>query len=79
MDKHNTQVHLVSEVGVGTTFWFDLPVYDLAEYVEANYAAIAEPTAGVADAGREYDEQPIGSLTAKVTKNDTKTASSSAV
>jgi len=35
MDKHNSQVHLVSAVGVGTTFWFDLPVYDLAEYSEA--------------------------------------------
>jgi hypothetical protein len=23
---------LVSEVGVGSTFWFDLPFYDLAEY-----------------------------------------------
>ena len=36
MDKHNSQVHLVSAVGVGTTFWFDLPVYDLAEYAEAS-------------------------------------------
>ncbi len=34
MDKHNAQVHLVSAVGVGTTFWFDLPVYDLAEYAD---------------------------------------------
>ncbi|MEM6449198.1 MAG: ATP-binding protein [Cyanobacteria bacterium P01_D01_bin.105] len=34
MDKHNSQVHLVSAVGVGTTFWFDLPVYDLTEYAE---------------------------------------------
>lgn len=24
IEKHNSQVHLVSEVGVGTTFWFDL-------------------------------------------------------
>ena len=32
MDRHNSQINLVSEVGVGTTFWFDLPVYDLAEY-----------------------------------------------
>lgn len=31
MDKHNSQVHLVGEVGVGTTFWFDLPVYELAD------------------------------------------------
>lgn len=27
VEKHSSQVHLVSEVGVGTTFWFDLPVY----------------------------------------------------
>jgi two-component system sensor histidine kinase NblS len=28
MEKHHTKVHLVSEVGVGTTFWFDLAVFD---------------------------------------------------
>ncbi len=27
VDKHQSQVHLVSEVGIGTTFWFDLEVY----------------------------------------------------
>ncbi|WP_156120493.1 two-component system sensor histidine kinase NblS [Neosynechococcus sphagnicola] len=27
MEKHHSQVHLVSEVSVGTTFWFDLPVF----------------------------------------------------
>jgi two-component system sensor histidine kinase NblS len=27
IEKHHSQVHLVSEVGVGTTFWFDLDVY----------------------------------------------------
>ena len=26
IEKHQSQVHLVSEVGVGTTFWFDLTV-----------------------------------------------------
>ncbi|NCO74119.1 MAG: cell wall metabolism sensor histidine kinase WalK [Cyanobacteria bacterium] len=26
-DKHNSQIHLTSEVGVGTTFWFDLQIY----------------------------------------------------
>ena len=31
MDKHNSQLNLVSAVGVGTTFWFDLPVYELAD------------------------------------------------
>lgn len=27
VEKHHSRVHLVSEVGVGTTFWFDLPVF----------------------------------------------------
>lgn len=27
VEKHNSQVHLISEVGIGTTFWFDLAVY----------------------------------------------------
>jgi two-component system sensor histidine kinase NblS len=27
IEKHSSQVYLVSEVGVGTTFWFDLTVY----------------------------------------------------
>jgi two-component system, OmpR family, sensor histidine kinase NblS len=27
IEKHQSQMHLVSEVGVGTTFWFDLSVY----------------------------------------------------
>jgi two-component system sensor histidine kinase NblS len=28
MDKHDTQIHLISEVNVGTTFWFDLIIYE---------------------------------------------------
>ncbi|WGV27729.1 two-component system sensor histidine kinase NblS [Halotia branconii] len=28
MERHRSVVHLVSEVGVGTTFWFDLNVFD---------------------------------------------------
>jgi two-component system sensor histidine kinase NblS len=27
VEKHSSRVHLVSEVGVGTTFWFDLAVF----------------------------------------------------
>ncbi|MFB2769329.1 two-component system sensor histidine kinase NblS [Pelatocladus sp. BLCC-F211] len=27
-EKHHSKVHLVSEVGVGTTFWFDLGVFE---------------------------------------------------
>lgn len=26
IEKHHTQIRLISELGVGTTFWFDLPV-----------------------------------------------------
>jgi two-component system sensor histidine kinase NblS len=34
IEKHHTRVHLVSEVGVGTTFWFDLTVFQEAALVE---------------------------------------------
>ncbi|WGT68522.1 two-component system sensor histidine kinase NblS [cyanobacterium endosymbiont of Epithemia clementina EcSB] len=27
IEKHHSQIHLISEVGVGTTFWFDLVIY----------------------------------------------------
>jgi two-component system sensor histidine kinase NblS len=27
IEKHNSQINIISEVGVGTTFWFDLAVY----------------------------------------------------
>jgi two-component system sensor histidine kinase NblS len=27
IEKHHSQIHLVSEVGVGTTFWFDLMIH----------------------------------------------------
>ena len=35
IEKHHTTVHLVSEVGVGTTFWFDLAVFKEAATVES--------------------------------------------
>jgi two-component system, OmpR family, sensor histidine kinase NblS len=34
IEKHHSSVHLVSEVGVGTTFWFDLAVYQDAPLPE---------------------------------------------
>ncbi|MDJ0675882.1 MAG: ATP-binding protein [Calothrix sp. MO_167.B42] len=30
-EKHHSKVHLVSEVGVGTTFWFDLNIFDVQD------------------------------------------------
>ena len=39
IEKHRSRVHLVSEVGVGTTFWFDLKVFQeetLTEVADAN-------------------------------------------
>ncbi len=38
MDKHNSQLNLVSAVGVGTTFWFDLPVYELTDKLAGKLA-----------------------------------------
>jgi len=34
MEKHHTNVHLVSEVGIGTTFWFDLAVIEAVVQTE---------------------------------------------
>ena len=28
LEKHGTSVRMASELGVGTTFWFDLPLED---------------------------------------------------
>ncbi|MFK8185328.1 MAG: two-component system sensor histidine kinase NblS [Phormidesmis sp.] len=60
MDKHNSQVHLVSAVGVGTTFWFDLPVYDLTEYagVPSNSETV-ESGAGLASAETAIEDVSV--------------------
>ncbi|HEY9738154.1 MAG TPA: ATP-binding protein [Trichocoleus sp.] len=51
IEKHHSQVHLVSEVGSGTTFWFDLPVYTAdAPGAERNQPANAQRPAAGADA-----------------------------
>lgn len=42
-EKHHSRVHLVSEVGVGTTFWFDLNVYqEKKTAIKANPSPPAE-------------------------------------
>ena len=46
IDKHHSQIHLISEVGVGTTFWFDLPLYqDNCETPKTDSQAEELPTA----------------------------------
>ena len=41
IDKHNSQVFIESEVGVGTTFWFDLPVSQ--ELIEETKPIVTNP------------------------------------
>lgn len=46
VDKHHSAVHLVSEVGVGTTFWFDLSVFVEQPLITDNLSlmdAISQP------------------------------------
>ncbi|WP_338462367.1 ATP-binding protein [Synechococcus elongatus IITB7] len=33
VEKHQSRIHLISEVGIGTTFWFDLPIYQPEEAI----------------------------------------------
>lgn len=49
IDKHHTSVHLVSEVGVGTTFWFDLAVFQEETPLIENLLVVE--TAGVGSRG----------------------------
>ncbi|MBW4627006.1 MAG: cell wall metabolism sensor histidine kinase WalK [Brasilonema octagenarum HA4186-MV1] len=38
IEKHQTKIYLVSEIGIGTTFWFDLAVFDeQAPHVPKSY------------------------------------------
>ncbi|MEM6869090.1 MAG: ATP-binding protein, partial [Cyanobacteria bacterium P01_C01_bin.121] len=63
MDKHNSQVNLVGEVGVGTTFWFDLPVYDIREYPTSDLAPTELNTAATevqSEALSELEAAPSG-------------------
>lgn len=40
IDKHHTTVHLISEVGVGTTFWFDLAIFQEEAALVENLAVV---------------------------------------
>ena len=44
IDKHHTTINLVSEVNVGTTFWFDLAVYQPKQTVERENSWPVEAT-----------------------------------
>ncbi len=37
IDKHHSKVNLVSELGIGTTFWFDLAVFEEKSVPEENH------------------------------------------
>ncbi len=41
-DKHHSKMHIISEVGTGTTFWFDLTIFDesLQKKVQLEKAAL---------------------------------------
>jgi two-component system, OmpR family, sensor histidine kinase NblS len=47
IERHNSKVHLISEVGIGTTFWFDLAVHQ-------------EPETNVGDKGDKGDKEDKG-------------------
>ena len=39
IERHHSQMHLVSEVGVGTTFWFDLTLFEPVPQIPVDSAA----------------------------------------
>ncbi|MGD1943596.1 MAG: ATP-binding protein [Leptolyngbyaceae cyanobacterium] len=59
VEKHSSRVHLVSEVNVGTTFWFDLPVFQPEESKAVRLTPDAESesetTAQLMSAGSNTD------------------------
>lgn len=48
LDKHKSQIQLVSEVGVGTTFWFDLKAYKEEAVLPAT-GHVIEPQAATSE------------------------------
>ncbi|MEM7796626.1 MAG: ATP-binding protein [Cyanobacteria bacterium P01_C01_bin.118] len=61
IDKHNSQMCLISEVGLGTTFWFDLPVYD---------ASMVKPELADSDTPQQDEAETEGAI-ASVTAQST--------
>lgn len=64
IEKHNSQVRLVSEVGVGTTFWFDLMVNPPEHFThratgQAETASVQDPKA---DQPTTITLEPIGAV-----------------
>ena len=51
VEKHHSSVHLVSEVGVGTTFWFDLAIFEEEAVPVENLPVIEAAGLGVAMPG----------------------------
>jgi two-component system sensor histidine kinase NblS len=52
IEKHYSEVHLVSEVGVGTTFWFDLAIFQ-------EHAPVIENLPAVEPIEREQSQSPL--------------------
>ena len=42
IEKHHTKIHLASEIGVGTTFWFDLAIYKKQQVAPTPNLPVAE-------------------------------------
>ena len=51
VERHHSSVHLVSEVGVGTTFWFDLAIFEEEAVPVENLPVIEAAGLGVAMPG----------------------------
>ena len=53
IEKHHTRVYLVSEVGVGTTFWFNLDLFEdkqksVPQFTQEDSSSITEPSSATA-------------------------------
>ncbi len=54
VEKHHSMVHLISEVGIGTTFWFDLAIY---KPEAPSFEALLSLDDGAKDDGAKPQEQ----------------------